>query len=208
MCQLSIVGTRGVHGCGLCITLDTHTKCFCVVTLCLVDCGVLRVPYDIHLLYCLGESCFQTWLVARWYSVGEHCLRQSCKEGWWDMGIMRPSLHQGMSSCTWILGWQCVNLYVMNPLHFVHVSCEFCRCFFSVVNGKLFTCMFNIVCCQIAWTCTRSFTMCTVKQLMKKLLVEIYVDYWTFLFYSFFLFWPVFLCILLYRSPCLVRWSS
>ena len=58
MCQLSIVGTRGVHGCGLCITLDTHTKCFCVVTLCLVDCGVLRVPYDIHLLYLLGGKLF------------------------------------------------------------------------------------------------------------------------------------------------------
>ena len=59
MCQLSIVGTRGVHGCGLFITLDTHTKCFCVVTSCLVDCGVLRVPYDIHLLYCLGEAVFK-----------------------------------------------------------------------------------------------------------------------------------------------------
>ena len=37
------------------MALDTHTKCFYVVTLCLdVDRGVLRVPYGIHLLYFLS----------------------------------------------------------------------------------------------------------------------------------------------------------
>ena len=55
----------------------------------------------------------------------------------------------------------------------------------------------HLMCWQIAQTCTYSFTMCTVKQLIKKIIVEIYVDYWTSLFYSFL---SLLACVLVYSA--------